>query len=75
MPQVVFNGIKSTLKRRLIPDSQFLTAVKLSYQMEIDPIEESSGMLELVDDEHIIPRLRYLLDVDSSVRITEVSVG
>ena len=75
VPQVVFNGIKSTLKRRLIPDSQFLTAVKLSYQMEIDPIEESSGMLELVDDEHIIPRLRYLLDVDSSVRITEVSVG
>ena len=53
--QVVVNGNKSTLKRRLIPDSQFLAAVKLSYQMKMDPLEESSGMLELVDDEHIIP--------------------
>ena len=49
--QVVFNGIKSTLKKRLIPDSpQLFAAVELSYQMEIDPLEESSDMLELVDD-------------------------
>ena len=57
--QVVFNSIKSTLKKRSIPDSQIRAAVKLSYQMEIDPLEESSDMLELVDDERFIPFLRY----------------
>ena len=67
--QVVLNGIKSTLKKRSIPDSQIRAAVKLSYQMEIDPLEESSDMLELVDDERFIPFLRYL-SVFEGARVT-----
>ena len=69
--QVVFNGVKSTLKKRLIADSQLLAAVKTYYQMEIDPLEESSNML---DDERTIPFLRYLRDV-LNVRAPEVSEG
>ena len=72
--QVVFNGIKSTLKKRSIPDSQIRAAVKLSYQMEIDPLQESSDMLELVDDERLVSFLRYLHDV-RRVLVTGVSVG
>ena len=67
--QVVFNGIKSTLKKRSIPDSQIRAAVKLSYQMEIDPFEESSDMLELVDDERFIPFLSYLSVIEGA-RVT-----
>ena len=67
--QVVLNGIKSTLKKRSISDSQIRAAVKLSYQMEIDPLEESSDMLELVDDERFIPFLRYL-SVFEGARVT-----
>ena len=53
--QVVFNGIKSTLKEHLIPNSpQLSAAVELPYQMEIDPLEKSSDMLEHVDDESFI---------------------
>ena len=69
--QVVFNGVKSTLKKRLIADSQLLAAVKTYYQMEIDPLEESSNML---DDERTIPFLRYLRDV-LNVLAPEVSEG
>ena len=69
--QVVFNGVKSTLKKRLIADIQLLAAVKTYYQMEIDPLEESSNML---DDERTIPFLRYLRDV-LNVRAPEVSEG
>ena len=73
--QVVFNGIKSTLKEHLIPNSpQLFAAVELSYQMEIDPLEKSSDMLELVDDESFIPFLRYLHDV-LGVCVTDISVG
>ena len=71
--QVVFNAIKSTLKNRLIPDNQLFAAVKLSYQMEIDPREDSSDMLELVDDDRTIP-FKELRDV-LNVRVTEVSEG
>ena len=67
--QVVFNGIKSTLKKRSIPDSQIRAAVKLSYQMEIDPLEEGSDMLDLVDDEHFNPFLGYL-SVFEGARVT-----
>ena len=67
--QVVFNGIKSTFKKRSIPDSQIRAAVKLSYQMEIDPLGKGSDMLELVDDEHFIPFLRYL-SVFEGARVT-----
>ena len=67
--QVVFNSIKSTLKKRSIPDSQIRAAVKLSYQMEIDPFEESSDMLELVDDERFIPFLSYLSVIEGA-RVT-----
>ena len=52
--QIVFNGIKSTLKKRLIPDSQLVAVVKLSNQMEIDPLEKGSDILGLVDDERFI---------------------
>ena len=73
--QVVFNGIKSTLKEYLIPNSpQLFAAVELSYQMEIDPLEKSSDMLELVDDESFILFLRYLHDV-LGVCVTDISVG
>ena len=67
--QVVFNGIKSTLKKRPISDSQIRAAVKLSYQKEIDPLEESSDMLELVDDE------RFISIFVEGVPVTGVSVG
>ena len=56
--QVVFNGITFTLKKRFIADSRLLAAVELSYQMEIDPLEESSDTFELVDDERTFPFLR-----------------
>ena len=72
--QVVLNGIKSTLKKRFITDGQLSAAVELSYQMEIDPLEKISDMLELVDDEPFIPFLRYLHDV-RGVLVTGVSVG
>ena len=87
--QVVFNGITSTLKKRFIADSQLLAAVESSYQMEIDPLEESSNTFELVDDERTflflrsfkVPRdertsqlLRYFHDV-FNVRVTGFSVG
>ena len=73
--QVVFNGIKSTLKEHLIPNSpQLSAAVELPYQMEIDPLEKSSDMLELVDDESFILFLRYLHDV-LGVCVTDISVG
>ena len=56
--QVVFNGITSTLKKRFIADSRLLAAVELSYQMEIDPLEESSDTFELVDDQRTFRFLR-----------------
>ena len=76
--QVVFNGIKSTVKKCSIPDSQIRAAVKTSYQMEIDPLEENSDTFELVDRN--IPFLRYfkvlnvLRDV-FIVRVTGISEG
>ena len=76
--QVVFNGIKSTVKKRSIPDSQIRAAVKTSYQMEIDPLEGNSDTFELVDRN--IPFLRYfkvlnvLRDV-FIVRVTGISEG
>ena len=72
--QVVLNGIKSTLKKRFIPDGQLSAAVELSYQMEIDPLEKISDMLELVDDEPFIPFLKYFHDL-WGVLVTRVSVG
>ena len=87
--QVVFNGITSTLKERFIADIQLIVAVKIPYQMEIDPLEDSSDSFELVDDERTFPflrslkllrdegtskLLRYLNDV-FNVRIARISVG
>ena len=72
--QVVLNGIKSTFKKRFIPDSQLSAAVELSDQMEIDPLEKISDMLELADVEPFVPFLKYLHDF-RGVLETEVSVG
>ena len=76
--QVVFNAIKSTIQKRSIPDSQIRAAVKTSYQMEIDPLEENSDTLELVDRN--IPFLRSfkvlnLLRDIFIVRVTGISEG
>ena len=60
--QVVSSAIKSRFKNRLIPDNLIFVAVKLSYQMKIDPHEDSSDMLELVDDDRTIP-FKELRDV------------
>lgn len=87
--QVVFKGTTSTLNKRFIADSQLLAAVELSYQMEIDSLEESSDTFEFVDDERTFPflrsfkvrrdertsqLLRYFHDV-FNVRVTGFSVG
>ena len=72
--QVVLNGIKSTLKMRFLTGGQLSAAVQLSCQMEIDPLEKISDMLELVDDEPFIPFSRYFRDV-RGVLVTGVSVG
>ena len=53
--QVVLNGIKSTLEKHSIADSQLLAAFKLSSQMQIDPLEESRDEFDFED--RIIPLL------------------
>ena len=65
--QVVLNGIRSTLKKHSIADSQLLAAFKLSSQMQIDPLEKSRDEFDFED--RIIPML------PSIVRLTGLSVG
>ena len=60
--QVVSTAIKSRFKNRLIPHNLVFAARILSNQMKIDPREDSSDMLELVDDDRTIP-LKELRDV------------
>ena len=76
--QVVFNAIKSTIEKHSIPDSQIRAAVKTSYQMEIDPLEENSDTFELVDgnipflwDFKVLNLLRDIF----IVRVTGISEG
>lgn len=65
--QVVLNGIRSTLEKHSIADSQLLAAFKLSSQMQIDPLEKSRDEFDFED--RIIPML------PSIVRLTGLSVG
>ena len=55
----MLNGIRWTLEKHSIADSQLLAAFKLSSQMQIDPLEECRDEFDFED--RIIPLLQSIV--------------